>query len=253
MSKIINYEICIAGKNECAINIVKFLLRTKYKKNLLILPNKNDKGKNGWQPSLKKFAIDNNLTIVNESKIKKIKNLIFFSIEYENIIKVNDFKSCKLYNIHFSLLPKYRGCHTNYLQLKFGEKLSGVTLHHIDSGIDTGMIIDQLKFPIKINDSGLINYLRLMRFAVIIFKKNFSNIIKNKLRLKKQNNKISSYYPRNYVNYKKEKFINFKRSSVKIHNTIRALIFPPLQLPIVNNEIICKSIYLNKKIKLKKL
>jgi len=151
------------------------------------------------------------------------------------------------------LLPKYRGCHTNYLQLKFGEKLSGVTLHHIDSGIDTGMIIDQLKFPIKINDSGLINYLRLMRFAVIIFKKNFSNIIKNELRLKKQNNKISSYYPRNYVNYKKEKFINFKRSSVKIHNTIRALIFPPLQLPIVNNEIICKSIYLNKKIKLKKL
>ena len=92
-----------------------------------------------------------------------------------------------------------------------------------------------------------------MRFAVIIFKKNFSNIIKNELRLKKQNNKISSYYPRNYVNYKKEKFINFKRSSVKIHNTIRALIFPPLQLPIVNNEIICKSIYLNKKIKLKKL
>ena len=34
-----NY-ICIAGKNQCAIEIAKFLLKKRYKKNLLILPIK---------------------------------------------------------------------------------------------------------------------------------------------------------------------------------------------------------------------
>ena len=35
--------ICIAGKNQCAVDVVKYLLK-KFKKNLLILPNKSDKG-----------------------------------------------------------------------------------------------------------------------------------------------------------------------------------------------------------------
>ena len=48
---------------------------------------------------------------------------------------------------------KFRGCHTNYLQIKFGEKRSGVTLHKIDKGVDTGKIIDQLEFIIDINDT----------------------------------------------------------------------------------------------------
>ena len=49
--------ICIAGKNECAVNALKYLLLRKFKKsNILVLPNNNDKGADSWQPSLKKFA-----------------------------------------------------------------------------------------------------------------------------------------------------------------------------------------------------
>ena len=76
------------------------------------------------------------------------KNLIFISIEYENIINTNKFLSTELFNFHFSLLPKFRGCHTNFYQIYFGEKKSGVTLHKIDNGIDTGAIIS--KFNIKL-------------------------------------------------------------------------------------------------------
>ena len=243
--------ICIAGKNECAVEIVKFLLKKKMKKNLLILLNKKDNSQDEWQPSLKKFAKKNKLKIVNEKMIQNIENLILFSIEYEKILKIKNFKSENLFNVHFSLLPKYQGCHSNYLQIKFGEKYSGVTLHLMDSGIDTGKIIDQIKFPININDTAIMNYKKLMKYAVKIFKKNFRKIINNKFNLKIQNIKKSSYYSREYVDYKKEKFINFDKSSKKIHNMIRALIFPPFQLPVVNNKTVYKSINHNNKIYLK--
>ena len=49
--------ICIAGKNECAVNALKHLLLHKFKKrNILVLPNNNDKGIDSWKTSLKKFA-----------------------------------------------------------------------------------------------------------------------------------------------------------------------------------------------------
>ena len=38
---------------------------------------------------------------------------------------------------------------TSALPLINGEKETGVTLHKIDAGIDTGDIIDQIKFQIK--------------------------------------------------------------------------------------------------------
>ena len=67
------------------------------------------------------------------------------------ILNIDKFFSKELFNFHFSLLPKYRGCHTNFFQIYNGEKISGVTLHKIDNGIDTGPIIDQLKFSINKN------------------------------------------------------------------------------------------------------
>jgi len=44
MSGLDNLYFCIAGKNECAINFVKFLSRKIIKKNILILPNDSDNG-----------------------------------------------------------------------------------------------------------------------------------------------------------------------------------------------------------------
>ena len=160
--------ICIA-ENQCAVDVVKYLLKKKFKKNLLILPNKSDKGIDSWQPSLRKFAKIKKIKIINENKLKKIKNLFLFSIEFEKILRVKEYKSKNLFNVHFSLLPKFRGCHTNYLQIKFGEKRSGVTLHKIDKGVDTGKIIDQLEFIIDINDTAKKNYMKLMKFSVKIF------------------------------------------------------------------------------------
>ena len=241
--------ICIAGKNECAVDAVKFLLYKKIEKSkILVLPNFNDRGKDDWQPSLKKFARKNRIKITNLEKLYSVKQLFFFSLEYDKIININKFRSTNLFNFHFSLLPKYRGCHTNFLQIYNGEKFSGVTLHKIDKGIDTGDIIDQIKFKVKINDTAFDNYKKLMKFAIKLFKKNLSKISSNKYSLKKQLLSNGSYYNKASVNYKKKLKINMKNFSIKTHNKIRSLIFPAYQYPFVNGIKVVKSVYRNKKI-----
>ena len=73
--------ICIAGKNECAVNTLKYLFLRKFKKsNILVLPNNNDKGADSWQPSLKKFAKKNNIKIIKMKNLYSLKRFIFFFI-----------------------------------------------------------------------------------------------------------------------------------------------------------------------------
>ena len=241
--------ICIAGKNKCAVDAVKFLLYRKLSKDkILVLPNHNDNGKDNWQPSLKKFAIKNKIKIIKPERLYSIKQLFFFSLEYDKIINIKKFQSKNLFNLHFSLLPKYRGCHTNFLQIYKGEKISGVTLHKIDKGIDTGDIIDQIKFKIGINDTAYENYLKLMKFSIILLKKNLFKILDNNYKLKKQKLNYGSYYSKNSINYKKIIKFKVKNFTIEKHNKIRSLIFPAYQFPIVNGAQISKSIYKNKKV-----
>jgi len=241
--------ICIAGKNKCAIDILKYLKsKKKFRKNILALPNESDNGKNSWQKSFKKYAKESKIKIVKLRDLYKFDNLFFFSIEYEKIINPKKFKSNKLFNIHFSLLPKYRGCHTNFYQVMNGEKYSGVTLHKINAGIDSGDIINQLKFKININDTAFDNYKKLMKYSVLLFKKNIGKIMVKNYKFKKQNLKLGSYFSKKSVNYNKIKKINNPKNSLKTHNQIRSLIFPAYQLPVVNGIKVKKSVFKNNKI-----
>ena len=243
-----NKVICIAGKNQCSIDFLKFTAKKIKKRNILVLPNKSDKGKLTWQPSLRSYAEKNNFKITNLKSLYKIENLIFISIEFEELINLKNFKSKELFNFHFSLLPKYRGCHTNFFQLYFGEKNSGVTLHKIDNGIDTGPIISNIKFKININDNALVNYKRLMKSSSLLYRKNFVKIIKNNYKEKKQNNKRSTYFSRSSVNYDKMKHFSIKNMNLKFFHRIKAFIFPPLQLPLVNSKLVKNIRLINKKI-----
>ncbi len=242
--------VCVAGKNQCAIEALKYLIYKKKDFNIVSLVNKSDKGRDGWQNSFKKFSLKKKIKILNTKELYKIDNLFLFSFEYEHLLKNKSFKTDNLFNFHFSLLPKYRGCHTNFYQMFNGEKISGVTLHKIDSGIDTGDIVDNITFKIKKNDTAYQNYLRLMRYSLLLFKTNFNRIIRGNYKLKKQNLKKGSYFSRESVNYSSLKKIKKIDNKMSTHNLIRSLIFPAFQLPIYKGKKIKKSIYRNNKIKL---
>lgn len=56
-------------------------------------------------------------------------------------------------NYHTSLLPRHRGRQPLFWALAGGDRRTGVTIHMIDSGIDTGDVILQREVPIAADDS----------------------------------------------------------------------------------------------------
>lgn len=52
-------------------------------------------------------------------------------------------------NVHGSLLPKYPGARTLSWAIEDGETASGVTVHLVDQGMDTGPILLQESFPLS--------------------------------------------------------------------------------------------------------
>lgn len=78
---------------------------------------------------------------------------LFISVASSIIFKEELVKIPKIdcINIHSAPLPKYRGMTPNFWQLYHGEKEAGITVHRIDSGIDTGEIITQHFVPIENN------------------------------------------------------------------------------------------------------
>lgn len=57
-----------------------------------------------------------------------------------------------LINSHPALLPSFPGAHAVRDALAYGVKLSGVTVHVMDAGVDTGPIIAQRAVPVSDDD-----------------------------------------------------------------------------------------------------
>ncbi|MDR2979805.1 MAG: phosphoribosylglycinamide formyltransferase [Bacteroidales bacterium] len=55
----------------------------------------------------------------------------------------------RIINIHPSLLPAFPGLHAINQAYQYGVKVFGITIHHVDAGIDTGKIIEQDAFRIE--------------------------------------------------------------------------------------------------------
>lgn len=56
-------------------------------------------------------------------------------------------------NVHASLLPRYRGAAPISAAILHGDATSGITIMHMDVGLDTGDIISQSTLPIGANDT----------------------------------------------------------------------------------------------------
>ena len=58
----------------------------------------------------------------------------------------------RILNIHPSLLPDFPGAHAHRDVIAAGASKSGCTVHFVDSGMDTGPIIDQAEVEVDSND-----------------------------------------------------------------------------------------------------
>ena len=238
--------VCIAGKNNIAVEILIYLVQIGIKKeNIYIISNKTDDGKDNWQRSLLKKANKMGIEIRNLEDVYSIENLLFLSLEFDKIVNPNKFKSNKLFNIHFSLLPKYKGMFTSIMPILNNEKATGVTLHKIDKGIDTGEIIAQKEFEIDLMDNARDVYHKYIHYGILLLKECLEKLLKNEfIESKPQNLKESSYFSKNPIDFK---YINIdlNQTAINIHNQIRAFNFREHQVPKVFDTKIISSKPLN--------
>ena len=66
---------------------------------------------------------------------------------------VNSLPSKFIVNIHPSLLPKYKGMNAIKQALEDSAQYTGVTIHYVDEGMDSGSIIKQNIIKINENDT----------------------------------------------------------------------------------------------------
>lgn len=59
----------------------------------------------------------------------------------------------KIVNIHPSLLPAFPGLNAIEKAYRYGVKYTGITIHYVDEGVDTGPIIEQIALRIRKNET----------------------------------------------------------------------------------------------------
>lgn len=229
-----NFEICIAGKNNIAVDVLDYILNEKRfpKERLCAICNRSDVGINGIQRSFKRFIKENGVREVDLEVIYPNDNLLFLSLEFDRIVNPIFFNTKHLYNIHFSLLPKYKGMYTSAMPLLFDEKESGVTFHEIDAGIDTGKIVFQERFQIELTDTCRDLYGKYIFWGTRLVKKALDIILSGRPlpEAVAQNPCESTYFSKHAVDYKNLR-IDFQQTARNICNQIRAYNYREYQLP----------------------
>lgn len=97
----------------------------------------------------------NKLDDANLTHLKLLKPDIFMVVSYGKIMPKSwlDLPAQGTFNIHFSLLPQYRGALCISEAIKNQDTETGVTLMEMDEGLDHGAIIKQERVKIDINDN----------------------------------------------------------------------------------------------------
>lgn len=239
-------SICIAGKNQIAIDGLFLALEHFDKSEVCVCPNSTDDGVSHWQPSLIRYARELGVKVCNLKEIYEVEDIIFISLEFDRIISPDRFKTKKLYNIHFSLLPRYKGVYTSAWPILNGSESSGVTLHEIDAGIDTGPIVDQIEFSVSQSMTSRDLYFKYMQTALTVLKRNFKAILENRINSKPQSSEESTYFSRKSINYA-ELMIDVNNTALSIQRQVRAFSFREFQLPILGGHKVCNPKILSRR------
>jgi methionyl-tRNA formyltransferase len=157
--------------------------------------------------------------------IKDVSVDVITSINYLFLIEEDIFNhSNKItFNIHGSLLPKFRGRTPHVWAIIKGEKKTGITAHLINSGCDTGKIMAQTEIPIEENDTGGILLEKYAKEYFPLIENVLEKVESNQLTLTEQIEANASYFgKRTSVDGE----INWTWNEETIRNWIRAQAHP---------------------------
>lgn len=224
--------IVVAGKNNIAVHALNYLVDRLGNEAVIALPNQNDSGENGWQQSLRLAANERHVQQTSLESIENDKVKLFLSLEYDRIINPSSFRDASLYNFHFSCLPRYKGMYTSIWPILYGDAKSGVTLHKIDQGIDTGDIFAQCTFKISSIDRSRDLYRKYIKNAIALFDEKIEEILSGALNPIPQSAAGSTYFSKDTIDFSKLT-INLQCTAWELQRQLYAYSFREYQLPVV--------------------
>ncbi|HUQ73094.1 MAG TPA: formyltransferase, partial [Burkholderiales bacterium] len=195
----------------------------------LVVTHLDDPNETRWYASLFDFSGERRLRVVAdpqpaalEDALGQIRPDLIFSFYYRSMLPMALLRHARLgaFNMHGSLLPKYRGrAPLNWAIVK-GERETGVTLHEMVEKPDAGRIVDQESVPIGPQDTAVEVFHRMTAAAESVLKRSLPALVKGEVRFKPNDISRGSYYGRRRP---EDGRIDWSKSAQEIHNLVRAV------------------------------
>ncbi len=200
----------------------------------LVVTHHDNPNENIWFDSVAELAAANRIAIAAPgdpnaaefiAQIRAIKPDFLFSFYYRLMLKPALLATAGrgAYNMHGSLLPKFRGrVPINWAIIK-GETETGATLHEMVEKPDAGRIADQEAVPILPDDNALAVFNKVTAAAAKTLDRALPTLIDGSVVMRAQNLAAGSYYGGRKP---EDGIINWDDSAQNIHNLVRA-VAPP--------------------------
>jgi len=156
--------------------------------------------------------------------IKSMGPDVIFSFYYRNMIPMDIIEIPRIgaFNLHGSLLPRYRGrVPVNWVIIK-GEKKTGVTLHYMVEKPDAGDIIAQKEVDIAFDDTAKTLFLKMADAARELMRDILPHIEKGDFIRIPQTGESSYFGGRR----PEDGIISWEKDNLSIYNLIRAVTHP---------------------------
>ncbi len=193
------------------------------------------RGKKIQMSAVKKYALDNNLRLLQPTNLKNalflsqlnalkadLQIVVAFRMLPEAVWAMPTYGTI---NLHASLLPQYRGAAPINHAIINGETKTGVTTFFIEKQIDTGKIIFQEEVPVLPDENAGQLHDKLMITGGKLIKKTVEAVINKKISAVSQNHLISragEIKPAPKI-FKNDCKINWHKSTQTVYNFIRGL------------------------------
>ncbi|MBN1638665.1 MAG: methionyl-tRNA formyltransferase [Ignavibacteriales bacterium] len=225
-------KIVFFGTPDFAVTTLEKLINSIYEISAIVtIPDKQSgRGQKISYSPVKEFALQHKLKLLqpdnlNDEKfvqnLKDIKADLFVVVAFKILpAEVFTIPNLGTFNLHASLLPKYRGAAPIQWAIINGEKETGVTTFFIKEKVDTGDIILQKKILICDFDDYGILYEKLKNLGADLVLETIEAIQENKVNLEKQDDSLVCSAPKISDEIC---LIDWKKSARAIFNLIRGL------------------------------
>ena len=187
-----------------------------------------------WFQSVAALAKRHNIPVfapgsVNQAdwiaRIRAFKPDLIFSFYYRNMLSREILESARLgaFNMHGSLLPKYRGRVPINWAVLHGETQTGATLHHMVARADAGDIVDQEPVPIGPRDTAHDVFAKVTRAARLVLERNIDPLKRGVAPRRRQDESQATYFGARRPEHGR---IDWRRSAGEIFNLVRAVTHP---------------------------